>query len=84
VVTNTSVCVGAAAAFGGAGGVSCGQGGVNGYVGGFTTQDLPVVTLVSSVTTPEPSTWAMMALGFAGLCALGYGRAKRRLAVPAS
>lgn len=33
-----------------------------------TTPDLPVITLVSSMTTiPEPSTWAMMVLGLAGL-----------------
>jgi hypothetical protein len=36
-------------------------------------QDLPVVTLVSSVTSiPEPSTWVMMLLGFAGLGYVGY------------
>jgi len=27
---------------------------------------------VSPYTAPEPSTWAMMLLGFAGLCFLGY------------
>jgi hypothetical protein len=29
------------------------------------------------VSTPEPSTWAMMLLGFAGLGFLGYRKAKR-------
>jgi hypothetical protein len=71
-------CVGAAAALGAGG---CGSGGVNGIVGEttilgvvvWTTQDLPVVTLVSSVTSiPEPSTWVMMLLGFAGLGYVGY------------
>jgi hypothetical protein len=32
---------------------------------------------------PEPSTWAMMLLGFAGLGFAGYRRAKRTQAVPA-
>ncbi len=85
---NTTICLGAAAAFGGSlTGVNCGPGGVNGYDGlaataaAFSTQELPVVNLISSVTTvPEASTWAMMALGFAGLGALGYGRTGRRLA----
>jgi hypothetical protein len=31
---------------------------------------------VSSVGTPEPSTWAMMLIGFAGLGLAGYRRAK--------
>ena len=49
------------------------------------TQELPVVTLVSSVTTravPEPSTWAMMLIGFAGLGFAGYKRARGRRAAP--
>ena len=35
-----------------------------------------MVTLVSSVTSdvPEPSTWAMMLIGFAGLGVLGLAR----------
>jgi hypothetical protein len=36
------------------------------------TPDLTDVTLVSSVTTPETSTWTMMVLGFAGLGCAGY------------
>ena len=32
--------------------------------------------LLSSLTVPEPSTWAMMLLGFAGLGFAGYRRAK--------
>jgi hypothetical protein len=78
-VDSISACVGAVAEFGsGFGG--CGPGGYNGIVGDLAifpleddvTQDLPVVTLVSSVTTPEASTWAMMLLGFAGLGFAGY------------
>jgi PEP-CTERM motif len=40
----------------------------------FTTPDLTSVTLVSSVSTnvPEPSTWAMMLVGFAGLGLVRY------------
>lgn len=56
------VCVGAAAAFGGnLTGINCGPGGSNGYANvglTFVTGALPVVALVSSVTTaaaPEPS-----------------------------
>ena len=43
-----------------------------------TTPDLTGVTLVSSVNTnvPEPSTWAMMLLGFAGLGFAGYRKAR--------
>jgi PEP-CTERM motif len=64
-------CVGAVAAFGFG---ACGLGGVNGFVTPiWTTQALPVVSLVSSVTiVPEPSTWAMMMIGFAGLGFAGY------------
>jgi hypothetical protein len=45
----------------------------------IVTPDLTAVTLVSSVNTgvPEPSTWAMLALGFAGLGFAGYRRSKR-------
>ena len=31
------------------------------------------VTLVIGTVVPEPSTWAMMLIGFAGLGYLGYG-----------
>ena len=80
-----TACVGAAASFGFPG---CGSGGVNGSIFGgaitFATQDIPVVTLVSSVTSdvPEPSTWAMMLIGFAGLGVLGW-RASRKAATAA-
>ncbi len=70
-------CVGAVAAFGFG---ACGLGGVNGFVSPiWATQALPVVSLVSSVTiVPEPSTWALLLVGFAGLGYAGYRRAIRR------
>ncbi|MBI5264979.1 MAG: PEPxxWA-CTERM sorting domain-containing protein [Bradyrhizobium sp.] len=42
------------------------------------TEQAPVVKLESSVVTgvPEPSTWAMMILGFAGLGLVAYRRRK--------
>jgi hypothetical protein len=64
-----NACVGTPAAFGIGG---CGSGGVNGFTLFWTTQDLPVVTLVSSLTVPEPSAWAMMLIGFAGLGFAGF------------
>ncbi len=74
-------CVGAAAAFGAPG---CGVGGYNGIIGLFTTQDLPEVTLVSSLTTvPEPSTWAMLLLGFAGLGFAGHRTSRKAVAIAA-
>ena len=74
--------MGAVAVFGATG---CGSGGVNGdfvepeFVS-FTTQDLPVVTLVLSVRTgvAEPSTWAMMLLGFAGLGFVAANRSEKK------
>ena len=55
-----TVCIGATAAFGGTiDGTNCGAGGSIGYnaVDGvtFTTNQLPQVTLISSVTTPTPA-----------------------------
>jgi hypothetical protein len=55
-----TICVGATAAFGGTiAGTNCGGGGSIGYneVDGmtFTTNQLPQVTLISSVTTPTPA-----------------------------
>ena len=35
-------------------------------------------TLVIGTVVPEPSTWAMIMLGFAGLCFIGYQSAGRR------
>ena len=80
---NGFACVGAVAAFGFG---ECGSGGVNGFEDGFgvaTTQALPVVTLTSSVTTvPEPSTWAAMVIGFAGLGLVRY-RSRKAAALAA-
>jgi hypothetical protein len=66
------VCVGFPAAFG----VCGGGGGHLGVVASFVTDQAPVVTLVSSITTavPEPSTWAMLLLGFAGIGFMAYRR----------
>jgi hypothetical protein len=76
-----ALCVGAAAAFS-----LCGGKGSLGAVAGvsFTefTDEAPVVTLVSSSITgdpiasgvPEPSTWAMMVLGFFGVGYMAYRR----------
>ena len=74
--TKSVICVGAVAAFGFG---ACGSGGVNGFVTPiWTTQALPVVSLVSSVTTvPEVPTWAMMLVGFAGLGFAGYRTSRR-------
>ena len=42
------------------------------YVGGGVT-----------ASTPEPSTWAMMVLGFAGLGFAGYRKARKTVAIAA-
>jgi hypothetical protein len=42
--------------------------------------DTVTVDFSSSVVTPEPSTWAMMAVGFAGLGYAGYRRAREQRA----
>ncbi|MBV9908233.1 MAG: hypothetical protein JOY52_11795 [Hyphomicrobiales bacterium] len=65
------ICVGGVAAFGFD---ACGSGGVNGFVTtAWTTQSVPVVSLVSSVTTaPEIPIWAMMLVGLAVLGFLGF------------
>jgi hypothetical protein len=36
------------------------------------------VTVTGTGTIPEPSTWAMMLTGFAGLGFVGYRKAKRK------
>jgi hypothetical protein len=48
----------------------------------FTT-NFPTITLISSVNTaaPEPSTWAMMLVGFAGLGFVGYRRSMNALGI---
>jgi hypothetical protein len=77
-LVNDVLCVGAAAAFGVCGG--SGSFGVVEYNGEFAgpiawTDQAPIVTLVSSVAAvPEPSTWAMMILGFAGIGFMAYRR----------
>jgi hypothetical protein len=46
---------------------------------------LPVqlsVTLSSVTPVPEPSTWAMMIVGFAGLYLAGYLRARQKITIP--
>jgi hypothetical protein len=43
----------------------------------------PQVSIGASTAIPEPSTWAMMVLGFAGLGFAGYRHAKGRAAVAA-
>ena len=48
--------------------------------GGISPEDLALSVTVTQV--PEPSTWAMMLAGFAGLGALGY-RASRKTAAAA-
>jgi hypothetical protein len=45
--------------------------------------DLPTITLLSSTTVPEPSTWAMLLAGFAGIAfvaAISRGRGARQIA----
>jgi hypothetical protein len=53
---------------------------IHGFFVYSTTPDLTGVTLVSSVNTnvPEPSTWAMMLVGFAELGLVRYRRGARR------
>jgi hypothetical protein len=92
-------CMGAAAAFGGGiNGVDCGGGGYNGTAQIYTalgppndfaeldyvTQDLPQVTLVSSINTPNPSALPLMATGLAALGLFGWVTTKRKAATPAS
>ena len=43
-----------------------------GFGGGLETFEVELTPSVASV--PEPSTWAMMLIGFAGLCFAGYRR----------
>jgi hypothetical protein len=43
---------------------------------GFLSADLTVQLTNDSATVPQPSTWALMAIGFAGLGLVGYRRAK--------
>jgi PEP-CTERM motif len=43
---------------------------------GFITADLTVSLTNASLTVPEPSTWVMMSVGFAGLAFAGYRRTR--------
>jgi hypothetical protein len=54
---------------------------MTGFCLGYLTFPTPVSFVLSSV--PEPSTWAMMLLGFAGLGFAGY-RASRRTGMAAA
>ncbi len=58
------------------------QNGVGGFENSFSNPDnldSPVYTADYTVSTPETSTWAMMAFGFAGLAFAGY-RSRRTAA----
>ena len=82
-----SICVGAAAAFSlcsdyvlpTAHGVAAGATGGSGAHYFVASEQAPVITLESKAVTgvPEPSTWAMMLLGFCGLGFLAYRRKNR-------
>ena len=55
-----------------------------------TTANLPPIAFLAGVNsasglnTPEPATWAMLGLGFAGLAGFGFrNRAKQRSVVAA-
>ena len=50
------------------------------FVGFFTDPNDNVVGFVATTGVPEPSTWAMMLLGFAGLGFAAYRRGHRQLA----
>jgi hypothetical protein len=43
---------------------------------GSYTFDIPKDTITLEIGVPEPATWAMMLLGFAGLGLAGYRRAR--------
>ena len=55
--------------------VGIADGGFNG--GGSSIAHIDAITLPSVAAVPEPSTWAMMMLGFAGLGLLSYRRTRR-------
>lgn len=73
------LCIGAAAAFGLCGSLSgitsLGVFSFN-YIPYFYSQQAPEIRLLSSITSgvPEPSTWAMMILGFAGIAVMACRR----------
>jgi hypothetical protein len=61
--------------------------GPNGYIDFTTSAGDYIITAsngVYSISMPEPSTWAMMALGFAGLAFAGYRAARKNAPASAS
>jgi PEP-CTERM motif len=76
---------------GGDGGDLGGGGGGCSFLDSIVTEDVSLagenindgfVTISAGLTVPEPSTWAMMLLGFAGLSVVGF-RAQRKTAAAA-
>jgi PEP-CTERM motif len=55
---------------------SCGQ-------GGYAVGQVELFGTPATGGVPEPSTWAMMLAGFAGLCSLGYRASRKSAAIAA-
>ena len=53
------------------------------YPGNPAWRGAPAATNLSAYDVPEPSTWAMMILGFAGLGFAGYRKARKTVAIAA-
>ena len=51
--------------------------------GGLTFDGISSLTFTATTGVPEPSTWALMVLGFAGLGFAGYRRANKSRAATA-